>query len=47
MIGEPLRAAVRQTLPKFVMKAFHPPLILLAKLGEDAVPVGALELVYD
>ncbi|MBD2704563.1 ROK family protein [Spirosoma sp. BT702] len=47
MIGEPLRAAVRQALPKFVMKAFPPPLVLLAKLGEDAVPVGALELVYD
>ncbi|HLL96705.1 MAG TPA: ROK family protein [Spirosoma sp.] len=46
LIGEPLRAAVRQALPRFVMKAFHPaPVVLLAKLGEDAVPVGALELV--
>ena len=45
-IGEPLRAAVRQALPRFVIKAFHPaPVVLLAKLGEDAVPVGALELV--
>ena len=43
LIGEPLRAAVRQALPRFVMKAFQPaPLVLLAKLGEDAVPVGAL-----
>ena len=45
LIGEPLRSAVRQALPRFVMKAFQPaPIILLAKLGEDAVPVGALEL---
>ena len=45
LIGEPLRAAVRQALPRFVMKAFQPPVVLLAKLGEDAVPVGALSLV--
>ncbi|GAB4033680.1 ROK family protein [Spirosoma gilvum] len=46
LIGEPLRAAVRQSLPRFVMKAFHPaPIVLLAKLGEDAVPVGAIELM--
>lgn len=44
-IGEPLRAAVRQALPRFVMQSFHPvPNVLLAKLGEDAVPVGALSL---
>ena len=48
LIGEPLRASVRQTLPRFVMKTFHPaPIVLLAKLGEDAVPVGALALVTD
>ncbi|SFE48536.1 ROK family protein [Spirosoma endophyticum] len=46
LIGEPLRAAVRQALPRFVITAFHPtPIVLLAKLGEDAVPIGALELV--
>ena len=46
LIGEPLRAAVRQALPRFVMPAFQPaPVVLLAKLGEDAVPVGALELM--
>ncbi len=46
LIGEPLRAAVRQALPRFIMKSFQPaPLVLLAKLGEDAVPVGALALV--
>lgn len=46
LIGEPLRAAVRQALPRFVMKAFQPaPIVLLAKLGEDAVPIGALALL--
>lgn len=46
LIGEPLRAAVRQALPRFVMNAFlPPPIVLLAKLGEDAVPIGALELI--
>ncbi|ADB38580.1 ROK family protein [Spirosoma linguale] len=48
LIGEPLRAAVRQTLPRFVMKTFHPaPIVLLAKLGEDAVPIGALMLTIN
>lgn len=46
LIGEPLRAAVRQALPRFVIKAFHPaPVILLAKLSEDAVPIGALSML--
>ena len=46
LIGEPLRAAVRQALPRFIMKSFNPPpIVLLAKLGEDAVPVGGIELV--
>jgi glucokinase len=44
-IGEPLRAGVEATLRRFIMKAFLPgPRIVLAQLGEDAVPVGALEL---
>jgi glucokinase len=44
-VGEPLRAAVESALPQFVMEAFHPvPPICLAKLGEDAVPTGALVL---
>ena len=44
-VGEPLRAAVEQALPQFVMEVFQPgPHIALAKLAEDAVPVGALEL---
>jgi len=46
LIGEPLRAAVRQALPRFIIKAFHPaPVVLLAKLAEDAVPLGALALL--
>jgi glucokinase len=44
-MGEPLRAAVADALPGFVMEAFAPgPRVALAALGEDAVPVGALEL---
>lgn len=43
--GEPLRAAVEKALKRFVMEAFLPgPVLALAELGEDAVPVGALEL---
>jgi glucokinase len=45
LVGEPLRAAVEQHLPRYVMEAFAPgPSIQLAGLGEDAVPVGALLL---
>jgi glucokinase len=44
-VGEPLRDAVAQALPPFLMEVFRPgPRIVLAALGEDAVPVGALEL---
>jgi len=44
-IGEPLRASVAGALQRFVMEAFAPgPRIVLAGLGEDTVPVGALEL---
>src|SRR5437867_9335772 len=43
--GERLRAAVENALRRFTMEAFAPgPTIRLADLGEDAVPVGALEL---
>jgi glucokinase len=32
-------------LPKFLMEVFRPgPRVALAALGEDAVPIGALEL---
>jgi glucokinase len=45
LVGEPLRASVENALRRFTMEAFAPgPQIRLAKLGEDAVPVGALEL---
>ena len=45
LIGEPWRQAVASSLPRFVMKAFAPgPEVLLAGLGENSVPVGALLL---
>jgi glucokinase len=44
-IGEPLRAAVENVLRGSVMEVFAPAVrVVLAALGEDAVPVGALEL---
>jgi glucokinase len=47
-IGEPLRGGVENALARFVMEAFAPGAkIRLAALGEDAVPVGALELARD
>ena len=43
LVGEPLRATLAETLPRFIMEVFRPgPQIRLAALGEDAVPVGAL-----
>jgi glucokinase len=45
LVGEPLRVAVEERLPLYVMEAFAPgPSIRIASLGEDAVPVGALIL---
>ncbi len=44
-VGEPLRAAVARALRGYTMDAFAPgPRVKLSALGEDAVPVGALEL---
>jgi glucokinase len=44
-VGEPLRTAVERALRPWVMEAFAPgPRILLAGLGEDVVPVGAMQL---
>jgi len=44
-LGEPLRGAVALALQPNVMKAFAPgPRVCLAGLGEDVVPVGALQL---
>ena len=43
LLGESLRAAVAQALPRFVMEVFHGgPEVKLSALGEDAVPVGCL-----
>jgi glucokinase len=45
LVGEPLRAAVADHLPRLVMRAFHPPPpVALSALGEDVVCVGALLL---
>lgn len=45
LVGEPLRAGVSRALPRYVMDAFHPTSeVVLAKLGENAVPIGALRL---
>ena len=45
LVGAPLRAAVAAALRRYVMEAFAPgPRVVLAGLGEDAVPVGALLL---
>lgn len=43
LLGEPLRAAVADALPKFVMEVFGGgPQVKIAALGEDAVPVGCV-----
>ena len=45
LIGEPLRQGIAENLPEFLMEIYgEGPKIKLAKLGEDAVPVGALLL---
>ncbi len=45
LVGEPLRSAVAGRLPRYVMDSFQPgPRVVLAGLGEDSVPVGALLL---
>lgn len=45
LMGEPLRAAVAEALSRYVMDSFQPgPVVSLAGLGEDSVPVGALAL---
>jgi glucokinase len=44
-IGEPLRVVVETALRPLMMEVFLPgPRVVLAALGEDAVPVGALEM---
>lgn len=45
LVGEPLRGALAAALPRYVMDSFQPgPRVVLAGLGEDSVPVGALAL---
>ena len=45
LLGEPLRLSVSEALPRYLMEIMlPPPLIRLALLGEDVVPVGALAL---
>lgn len=46
LMGELLSSRVRIRLPKYLMDSFHPgPTILMGKLGEFVVPIGALELI--
>jgi glucokinase len=48
LIGEPLFKRINESLPKFVMRAFHPvPMVKIAKLGEDVVCIGALLLAME
>jgi len=48
LIGEPLRAAVAERLPQFIMDVYRPgPQIRLAGLREESVPVGALLMAAD
>jgi glucokinase len=48
LVGEPLRAAVADALPRFIMTVFgRGPEIRLAALGEDAVPMGCLVAASD
>lgn len=45
LLGEPLRRAVHDALPRYMMEIMlPPPQVRLAELGEDVVPVGALAL---
>ncbi len=48
LICEPLRAAVAERLPQFIMDVYRPgPPIRLASLREESVPVGALLMAAD
>ena len=45
LLGEPLREVVESELKRFIMEVFLPgPQVRVAKLGEDAIPVGGLVL---
>ena len=46
-LGEYLRSPAEEALRTYTMKAFLPgPPVVIAQLAEDAVPVGALELIH-
>lgn len=48
LIGEPLRVGIQERLGGSIMEVFRPgPRVVLAGLGEDVVPVGALVLAGD
>jgi len=48
LIGEKLRSGIEKKLKEYLMDAFQPgPDIQISRLGEDAVPVGALALAID
>jgi glucokinase len=48
LVGEPLRASIARALGRYVMAAFRPgPVVALAGLGEDSVPLGACVLAAD
>ena len=48
LVGEPLRAAVAEKLPAYLMDVLRPgPSIQLSALKEDVVPVGALALAMN
>jgi glucokinase len=43
LVGQPLRAAVAEALPSYLMEVFgEGPAVRLAGLGEDSVPIGCL-----
>lgn len=45
LLGEGLRLSIAERLPHYLMSSFLPaPAVVTASLGEDVVPVGALEL---
>ena len=48
LIGEPLRAAVAEKLPAYLMDVLRPgPSVQLSALKEDVVPIGALALAMN
>ncbi len=45
LLGSHLQQPVAQQLPRYVMHAFlPPPPVYIAALGEQVVPIGAIEL---